>query len=98
MYSLSMSAARSLEAGPILDQNSLVQQMLEDGLALKKQHVNSIEVAKHELILEEEVNSEARFLKSLSKKQKKALLRYVQFLQYSWFNVKTLLLLMSVIE
>lgn len=75
MYSLSMSAARSLEAGPILDQNSLVQQMLEDGLALKKQHVNSIEVSKHELMLEEEVNSESRFLKSLSKKQKKALLK-----------------------
>lgn len=77
MYSLSMSAARSLEAGPILDQNSLVQQMLEDGLALKKQHVNALDSSKHKLVIDEDENenSEATFLKSLSRKQKKALLK-----------------------
>lgn len=77
MYSLSMSAARSLEAGPILDQNSLVQQMLEDGLALKKQHINTANNSKHNLLLSEDEseNSEAAFLKSLTKKQKKALLK-----------------------
>lgn len=74
---MSMSAARSLEAGPILDQNSLVQQMLEDGLALKKQHVSTLDTPRHNLIVDEDENenSEAAFLKSLSKKQKKALLK-----------------------
>lgn len=74
---MSMSAARSLEAGPILDQNSLVQQMLEDGLALKKQHVSTLDTPRHNLIVHEDENenSEAAFLKSLSKKQKKALLK-----------------------
>lgn len=73
MYSMSMSAARSLEAAPLLDQNSLVQQMLDDGLALKTQHINT---SKHELIAEDQSeNSEANFLKSLTKKQKKALLK-----------------------
>lgn len=76
MYSLSMSAARSLENATVLDQNSLVQQMLDDGLALKKRHINSTETNKHLLIEEdEEDNSEAAFLKSLTKKQKKALLK-----------------------
>lgn len=83
MYSLSMSAARSLEAGPALDQGSLVQQMLEDGLALKKQHVNVIDSKKHNLMLDEDENenSEASFLKSLTKKQKKALLKKLEKLE-----------------
>jgi len=74
MYSLSMSAARSLEAAPVLDQNSLVQQMLDDGLALKKQHIvdgNSAQL----LIDEDDPNAEATFLNSLTLKQKKALLK-----------------------
>lgn len=77
MYSLSMSAARSLEAGPILDQKNLVQQMLEDGLALKKQHINETDTERHELMLsdDENENTEAAFLQSLTKKQKKALLK-----------------------
>lgn len=72
MYSLSMSAARSLESATVMDQNSLVQQMFDDGLALKK-HVNPVECSGNLLI--EEENSEASFLKSLTKKQKKALLK-----------------------
>lgn len=72
MYSLSMSAARSLENATVMDQSSLIQQMYDDGLALKK-HVNPAKPGDN-LIMEEE-NSEASFLKSLSKKQKKALLK-----------------------
>lgn len=78
MYSLSMSAARSLEAGPILDQKSLVQQMLDDGLALKKHCNNS--VANQDLIPsdDEDHTTEAVFLQSLTRKQKKALLRKLE--------------------
>ncbi|KAF5288751.1 hypothetical protein FQR65_LT11950 [Abscondita terminalis] len=79
MYSLSMSAARSLEAAPIMDQKSLVQQMLDDGLALKKQHYNISEMAKHNLLTEDDdQNDEAKFIQSLTKKQKKALLKKLQ--------------------
>lgn len=82
MYSLSMSAARSLEAAasaaPLLDQNSLVAQMLEDGLAIKKQHLNVTEVNKHKLIADNEDNAEAAFLRSLTFKQKKALLKKLE--------------------
>lgn len=76
MYSLSMSAARSLEAAPIMDQKSLVQQMLDDGLALKKQHLNIVESARHNLLIDDnEQNDEVTFIQSLTKKQKKALLK-----------------------
>lgn len=79
MYSLSMSAARSLESTSILDEKSLVAQMLEDGLALKKQHINTVEANKHLLVSEDEdENDETRFLKSLTKKQKKALLKKLE--------------------
>ncbi|ERL95715.1 corepressor interacting with RBPJ 1-like [Dendroctonus ponderosae] len=82
MYSLSMSAARSLETAAILDENSLVAQMLEDGLALKKQHVNSVEANKHLLVGETEAeNDETKFLKALTKKQKKALLKKLEKLE-----------------
>nr|CAH7741363.1 unnamed protein product [Callosobruchus chinensis] len=83
MYNLSMSAARSLENATVMDQNSLVQQMLDDGLALKKQHMNTAEVTKHLLVTEDDKdNSEVMFLKSLSKKQKKALLRKLEKLEH----------------
>ncbi|XP_072388341.1 corepressor interacting with RBPJ 1 [Diabrotica undecimpunctata] len=82
MYSLSMSAARSLENATVMDQKSLVQQMLDDGLALKKQHVNTVEANKHLLVSEDEdANEETTFLKSLTKKQKKALLRKLEKLE-----------------
>jgi len=80
MYSLSMSAARTAEATSILDQSSLVQQMLEDGLALKKNAVNIASSSdKHQLIMDEDEDSsvpaETAFFKLLNKKQKKALLK-----------------------
>ncbi|CAH1118913.1 unnamed protein product [Phaedon cochleariae] len=79
MYSLSMSAARSLESATVMDENSLVQQMFDDGLALKKQHMNTSEVNKHLLLKEDaEQNSEVTFIKSLTKKQKKALLKKLE--------------------
>ncbi|XP_066146554.1 corepressor interacting with RBPJ 1 [Euwallacea fornicatus] len=79
MYSLSMSAARSLESSSIMDEKSLVAQMLEDGLALKKQHVNTVEANKHLLVSEDEdENDETKFLKSLNRKQKKALLKKLE--------------------
>lgn len=82
MYSLSMSAARSLETAAILDENSLVAQMLEDGLALKRQHVNSVEANKHLLVGEtEEENDETKFLKALTTRQKKALLKKLEKLE-----------------
>ncbi|XP_060529906.1 corepressor interacting with RBPJ 1 [Cylas formicarius] len=89
MYSLSMSAARSLESNTIMDQKSLVAQMLEDGLALKKKHVNSVEANKHLLVGEnEEENSEAVFLKSLTKKQKKALLKKLEKIEKEEIKAK----------
>lgn len=78
MYSLSMSAARSLENSEIMDQNTLVNQMLDEGLALKKQHASSFESSTHKLIMNGEENWEATFLKSLTFKQKKALLRKLE--------------------
>lgn len=80
MYSLSMSAARTAEATSILDQQSLVQQMLEDGLALKKNAANIATTSdKHELLISDDEDSElppeAAFFKLLNKKQKKALLK-----------------------
>ena len=79
MYSLSMSAARSLEAGPILDQKSLVQQMLEDGLALKTQHTSENISENHNLILSDEENADTdmNFIKSLTRDQKLLFLKYV---------------------
>lgn len=79
MYSLSMSAARSLEAAPIMDQKSLVQQMLDDGLALKKRHFNISESARQNLIIDDDdQNDEVTFIQSLTKKQKKALLKKLE--------------------
>lgn len=79
LYSMSMSAVRTAEASSIIDQNSLIQQMLEDGLALKKNTVNGpTESDKHQLILSEEEDDkdeDAKILKKMNKKEKKALLK-----------------------
>ncbi|KAK9881662.1 hypothetical protein WA026_017178 [Henosepilachna vigintioctopunctata] len=89
MYSLSMSAARSLESADIMDQNILAQQMLEDGLALKKKHTAITETARHPLMLNgEDENWEASFLKSLSFIQKKALLRKLEKVEKEIDNEK----------
>lgn len=83
MYSLSMSAARAAaataqaEQPESLDNNTLVQQMLDDGLALKKS-VTRIE--SREMIDSDSDASidDATFITSLSKKQKKALLKKLE--------------------
>lgn len=49
--------------------------MLEEGLALKKKHTSLPDGTERPLIMNGEENWEAKFLKSLSLKQKKALLR-----------------------
>lgn len=78
MYSMSMSAARAAtatESVPSLDQNTLVQQMLDDGLALKR---GVTRMEDRELIVsdsEDSIPEDAAFISSLSKKQKKALLK-----------------------
>ncbi|GLV34394.1 uncharacterized protein CBL_00321 [Carabus blaptoides fortunei] len=90
MYSLSMSAARTVEATSILDQSSLIQQMLEDGLALKRSgivHTAPSADQRHQLIMsgdEEPDNDENKsraiagdtaFIRLLNTRQKKALLK-----------------------
>ena len=81
MYSLSTSVARSLESASIMDQKSLVEQMKEDGLAIKKQYLNNTGTANYDYIPNEEENSAVSFIKSLSKKQKKALLKKLEKLE-----------------
>lgn len=81
MYSLSTSVARSLESASIMDQKSLVQQMLDDGLAIKKQYLNTAGTANYDFILsdnESEEHSEATFIKSLTMQQKLALLKKLE--------------------
>ncbi|EFA10189.1 corepressor interacting with RBPJ 1 [Tribolium castaneum] len=80
MYSLSTSVARSLESASILDQKSLVEQMREDGLAIKKQYLSNTGTANYDLIINEDAdeNSVVTFIKSLTKKQKKALLKKLE--------------------
>lgn len=90
MYSLSMSAARSLENSTVLDQNSLVAQMLEDGLAIKKKHLSTSEVNKDMLLhADENENAEVSFIMSLSKKQKKLLLKKLEKIEKELQNGKT---------
>ncbi|XP_044267992.1 corepressor interacting with RBPJ 1 [Tribolium madens] len=80
MYSLSTSVARSLESASIMDQKSLVEQMREDGLAIKKQYLSNTGTANYDLIINEDAdeNSVVTFIKSLTKKQKKALLKKLE--------------------
>lgn len=76
LYSMSMSAVRTAEASKIVDQNSLVQQMLEDGLALKKNSINLPDSEQHQLILSDpESDSDVEMFKKLDTKQKKKLIK-----------------------
>lgn len=76
LYSMSMSAVRTAEASKIVDQNSLVQQMLEDGLALKKNSINLPDSERHQLILSDpESDSDVEMFKKLDTKQKKKLIK-----------------------
>lgn len=90
MYSLSTSVARSLESASILDQKSLVEQMREDGLAIKKQYLNNTGTANYDLIINEDAdeNSVVNFIKSLTKKQKKALLKKLEKIEKGINNKK----------
>ncbi|XP_012235439.1 corepressor interacting with RBPJ 1 [Linepithema humile] len=68
------------------DTMTLVQQMREDGLALKKSALDAqqhLRVPEHEhlMVSEDEEQSELSFLKSLSKKEKKKLLLKLQLLE-----------------
>ncbi|XP_051160449.1 corepressor interacting with RBPJ 1 [Leptopilina boulardi] len=69
-----------------LDALTLVQQMREDGLALKKsaldaqQHLR-VPTNEHLMVSEDEEEQEVSFLKSLSKKEKKKLLKKLQKLE-----------------
>lgn len=80
MYSLSTSVARSLESASIMDQKSLVEQMREDGLAIKKQYLSNTGTANYDLITNEDPdeNSVVTFIKSLTKQQKRALLKKLE--------------------
>ncbi|XP_053683638.1 corepressor interacting with RBPJ 1 [Sabethes cyaneus] len=83
MYSLSMSEAKKIhsesEANQILSKNDLEQGLREDGLAMKR---SAKELAtSHQLIEEpglEKIQSETDFLKSLTTKQKKKLLKKLE--------------------
>ncbi|XP_050448807.1 corepressor interacting with RBPJ 1 isoform X2 [Cataglyphis hispanica] len=89
LYSQAMSvvmANNNLQVSSAPDTMILVQQMREDGLALKKsvldaqQHLR-IPENEHPMISEDEEQSELSFLKCLSKKEKKKLLLKLQLLE-----------------
>lgn len=89
MYSISMSEARKIhseaETNEILSKGTLEEQMKEDGLQMKKSvmEANSFQSGRlHQLVPDEEqgksIQPESEFLKSLSRKQKKKLLKKLQ--------------------
>lgn len=88
LYCQSMSVVISSENKnqESLDALTLVQQMREDGLALKKsaldaqQHLR-VPTNEHLMVSEDEAEQEVSFLKSLSKKEKKKLLKKLQKLE-----------------
>lgn len=88
MYSISMSEAKKMhseaEANEIMSKGSLEEQMKEDGLAMKKvvMSAQSFQTGQlHQLVPDNEedegkvIDPESEFLKSLSTKQKKKLLK-----------------------
>lgn len=89
LYSQAMSvvmANNNSQVPPAPDALTLVQQMREDGLALKKSALSAqqhLRVPEHEhlMVSEDEEQSEVSFLKSLSKKEKKKLLKKLQRLE-----------------
>ncbi|XP_036151397.1 corepressor interacting with RBPJ 1 isoform X2 [Monomorium pharaonis] len=89
LYSQAMSvvmANNNSQTPSAPDTMTLVQQMREDGLALKKSALDAqqhLRVPEHEhlMISEDEEQSELSFLKSLSKKEKKRLLLKLQLLE-----------------
>ncbi|XP_018056300.1 PREDICTED: corepressor interacting with RBPJ 1, partial [Atta colombica] len=88
LYSQAMSVvmANNSQTPSAPDTMTLVQQMREDGLALKKSALDAqqhLRVPEHEhlMVSEDEEQSELLFLKSLSKKEKKRLLLKLQLLE-----------------
>ncbi|OXU27591.1 hypothetical protein TSAR_008121 [Trichomalopsis sarcophagae] len=91
LYSQAMSVVLANNNGaeepqPAPDALKLVQQMRDDGLALKKSALNAqqhLSVPQHQdqMVSEDEEQSEVAFLKSLSKKEKKKLLRKLEKLE-----------------
>ncbi|KAL0123915.1 hypothetical protein PUN28_006032 [Cardiocondyla obscurior] len=89
LYSQAMSvvmANNNSQTPSAPDTMTLVQQMREDGLALKKSALEAqqhLRVPDHEhlMVSEDEEQSELSFLKSLSKKEKKKLLLKLQLLE-----------------
>ncbi|XP_055534894.1 corepressor interacting with RBPJ 1 [Wyeomyia smithii] len=83
MYSLSMSEAKKIhsesEANQILSKNDLEQGLREDGLAMKR---SAKEMATSHKLIEEpgldKIHTETDFLKSLTTKQKKKLLKKLE--------------------
>lgn len=83
MYSLSMSEAKKIhsesEANQILSKNDLEQGLREDGLAMKR---SAKELATSHQLIEEpglnKITTETDFLKSLTVKQKKKLLKKLE--------------------
>ncbi|XP_043248361.1 corepressor interacting with RBPJ 1 [Colletes gigas] len=88
LYSQAMSVvmANNSQTPTAPDALTLVQQMREDGLALKKSALNAqqhLRVPEHEhlMVSDDEEQSEITFLKTLSKKEKKKLLKKLQQLE-----------------
>ena len=88
LYSQAMSVvmASNSQTPSAPDALMLVQQMREDGLALKKSALSAqqhLRVPEHEhlMVSDDEEQSEMTFLKTLSKKEKKKLLRKLQQLE-----------------
>lgn len=88
LYSQAMSVvmANNSQTPSAPDALMLVQQMREDGLALKKSALNAqqhLRVPEHEhlMVSDDEEQSEIAFLKNLSKKEKKKLLRKLELLE-----------------
>ncbi|XP_032665373.1 corepressor interacting with RBPJ 1 isoform X2 [Odontomachus brunneus] len=88
LYSQAMSVvmANNSQVPSAPDTMTLVQQMREDGLALKKSALDAqqhLQVPENEdlMVSEDEEQSELSFLKSLSKKEKKKLLLKLQLLE-----------------
>ncbi|XP_020293584.1 corepressor interacting with RBPJ 1 [Pseudomyrmex gracilis] len=92
LYSQAMSVVmasnnnNNTQASSAPDAMTLVQQMREDGLALKKSALDAqqhLRVTEHDhlMVSEDEEQSEMQFIKSLTKKEKKKLLLKLQLLE-----------------
>ncbi|KAK2586618.1 hypothetical protein KPH14_011491 [Odynerus spinipes] len=95
LYSQAMSVvmANSSNLPPAPDALTLVQQMREDGLALKKSALEAqqhLRVPGHEhlMLSDDDEHSEITFLKTLSKQEKKKLLKKLQKLEKKNMKMK----------